>query len=195
MAILSILLTVIMIAVSILMVLIVLVQRPKQEGLGAAFGGGTLDSALGAHTTDVLQKMTTWFGVVFFVSAIGLAMLKTREFKDSAASNVLEEVENREPAIPGLPPSISDQLETLPAAEGVDAEPEAPAPQGEKAKAKEESAPEGKAKEKADVPNEKADTPKEKAAPKAKESVPAEKAKGAGDKAKGKAAEESPKSE
>lgn len=108
MAILSILLTVIIVAVSILIVLIVLIQRPKQEGLGAAFGGGTLDSALGAHTTDVLQKATTWLGVIFFVSAIGLAMVKTREFRASAASDVLENVEKREPQVPGLPPELSD---------------------------------------------------------------------------------------
>ncbi len=108
MAILSILLTVIIIAVSILMVLVVLIQRPKQEGLGAAFGGGTLDSALGAHTTDVLQKFTTWLGILFFVSAIGLAMVKTREFRDSAASDVLEGVEAKQPELPGLPPELSN---------------------------------------------------------------------------------------
>lgn len=109
MAILSILLTVIIVAVSILMVLVVLIQRPKQEGLGAAFGGSTLDSALGAHTTDVLQKITTWLGIIFFVSAIGLAMVKTRQFQATAANNVLEEVENRDPQLPGLPPELYNQ--------------------------------------------------------------------------------------
>ena len=93
MAILSILLTTIIIIVSILLVLIVLVQRPKQEGLGAAFGGGAFDSALGAHTTDVLQKITTYMAVIFFISAIGLAMVKSRQFSDSPASNVLDKVE------------------------------------------------------------------------------------------------------
>jgi len=110
MAILSILLTVVIVAVSILIVLIVLLQRPKQEGLGAAFGGGTLDSALGAHTTDVLQKMTSWLGVIFFVSAIALAMIKAREFRASAAKDVLEQVDKKEnPQAPGLPPAMSDR--------------------------------------------------------------------------------------
>ena len=125
MAILSILLTVIIIAVSILMVLVVLIQRPKQEGLGAAFGGGTLDSALGAHTTDILQKFTTWLGIIFFVSAIGLAMVKTREFRDSAASDLLEGVEAKKPEIPGLPP----ELMNIPGLENISVEPgTAPAP-------------------------------------------------------------------
>jgi len=148
MAILSILLTVIIIAVSILMVLVVLIQRPKQEGLGAAFGGGTLDSALGAHTTDVLQKFTTWLGILFFVSAIGLAMVKTREFRDSAATDVLEGVEAKKPELPGLPPELSnlpglgesapattpvdslllDDVKTAPAAPAPAAVPATPAP-------------------------------------------------------------------
>ncbi|NLT71634.1 MAG: preprotein translocase subunit SecG [Verrucomicrobiaceae bacterium] len=119
MAILSILLTVIIIAVSILLVLIVLIQRPKQEGLGAAFGGGSLDSALGAHTTDILQKFTTWLGVIFFLSAIGLAMVKTREFRDSAASDLLEGVEAKQPDMPGLPP----ELMNLPGLENLTADP------------------------------------------------------------------------
>lgn len=124
MAILSILLTVIIIAVSVLMVLVVLIQRPKQEGLGAAFGGGALDSALGAHTTDILQKFTTWLGIVFFVSAIGLAMVKTREFRGSAADGILEGVEAKKPEIPGLPPELSN----IPGLESISVEPRAPAP-------------------------------------------------------------------
>jgi len=127
MAILSILLTVIIIAVSVLMVLVVLIQRPKQEGLGAAFGGGALDSALGAHTTDVLQKFTTWLGILFFVSAIGLAMVKTRQFRESAASNVLEGIEAKKPELPGLPPELSN----IPGLESISVEPGAPAPAAE----------------------------------------------------------------
>lgn len=123
MAILSILLTVIIIAVSVLMVLVVLIQRPKQEGLGAAFGGGALDSALGAHTTDVLQKFTTWLGILFFVSAIGLAMVKTREFRGSAADGILEGVEAKKPELPGLPPELSN----IPGLENISIEPGAPA--------------------------------------------------------------------
>ncbi|HRQ89089.1 MAG TPA: preprotein translocase subunit SecG [Bacteroidia bacterium] len=133
MAILSILLTVVIIAVSILMVMVVLVQRPKQEGLGAAFGGGAFDSALGAHTTDILQKLTTWLGVIFFVSAIGLAMVKTRQFRDSAANDLLEEV-NKDAQLPTLPPELSN----LPGLEGLaapaPAEAPAPAPAKEEAK-------------------------------------------------------------
>lgn len=119
MAILSILLTVIIVTVSILMVLVVLIQRPKQEGLGAAFGGGALDSALGAHTTDVLQKFTSWLGIIFFVSAISLAMVKTRQYRASAADGILDSVEKKEPAAPALPPGLSN----IPGIESISVDP------------------------------------------------------------------------
>ena len=44
------------VVVSLLLILVILMQRPKQEGLGAAFGAGMTDAAFGAKTTDVLQK-------------------------------------------------------------------------------------------------------------------------------------------
>lgn len=161
MAILSILLTVVILVTSVLMVLIVLIQRPKQEGLGAAFGGGALDSALGAHTTDVLQKFTTYLGIAFFVSAIGLAMVKTREFRASAASNVLEGVEAKQPALPGLPPEISN----IPGIEGLSVETPAPAEGA--------PAPETTTEAPAPAPAPAADAAKEKAAPAPESPAPA----------------------
>lgn len=105
MAILSILLTTIIIIVSILLILVVLVQRPKQEGLGAAFGGGAFDSALGAHTTDVLQKITSYLAVAFFVSAVGLAVVKAHQFS-AQPTNVIEG------AIPSTQPVTLDDAAT-----------------------------------------------------------------------------------
>ena len=51
-------LIVILAIVCLLMIFAVLMQRPKQEGLGAAFGGGITDQVWGAQTTNVLQKFT-----------------------------------------------------------------------------------------------------------------------------------------
>ena len=45
-----------------LLLLVVLMQRPKQEGLGAAFGSQMTDQVFGAQTTDVLKKATVLFG-------------------------------------------------------------------------------------------------------------------------------------
>ena len=78
-------LTVVLVIVSALMTLIVLMQRPKQEGLGAAFGGGVTDQMWGAQTTNVLQRGTVYLAVMFFVITMILAVLvnaKQRGMKD-----------------------------------------------------------------------------------------------------------------
>ncbi|MFC5051692.1 preprotein translocase subunit SecG [Rubritalea spongiae] len=69
------LLLVILVALSLLLCLVVLMQRPKQEGLGAAFGGGMTDQAFGAQTTDVLQKGTAYLGTAFFAVTLALSVL------------------------------------------------------------------------------------------------------------------------
>ena len=61
--------------VCLLMVVVVLMQRPKNEGLGAAFGGGMTENIFGAQTTHVLQKFTVWLGIVFFALTLFLAIL------------------------------------------------------------------------------------------------------------------------
>jgi preprotein translocase subunit SecG len=69
------LLLVVHVAVSLLIILVVLMQRPKSEGLGAAFGGGMTENIFGAQTTSVLQNFTRWLGGIFFVLTLVLAML------------------------------------------------------------------------------------------------------------------------
>jgi preprotein translocase subunit SecG len=61
--------------VAILMVLVILMQRPKSEGLGAAFGGGVTENLFGAQTTNVLTKITSWLATVFFLLTFGLSIL------------------------------------------------------------------------------------------------------------------------
>ncbi len=69
------LLLVAFVAVSLLLILVVLMQRPKQEGLGAAFGSGMTDQMFGAQTTNVLQKGTAYFGTAFLLLALVLSIL------------------------------------------------------------------------------------------------------------------------
>lgn len=60
--------------VCILMVLAVLMQLPRSEGLGAAFGGGMTENIFGAQTTHVLAKFTVWLGIAFFAITLLLAI-------------------------------------------------------------------------------------------------------------------------
>lgn len=72
------LITITHVVVSLLMILVILMQRPKQEGLGAAFGSGMTDAAWGARTTDVLQKGTVYLGTLFFLLSLTLGILTGR---------------------------------------------------------------------------------------------------------------------
>jgi preprotein translocase subunit SecG len=66
---------VLFVLVAALMVFVILMQRPKSEGLGAAFGGGVTENIFGAQTTNVLVKFTTWLAGIFFVITFGLSIL------------------------------------------------------------------------------------------------------------------------
>src|SRR5438132_12346462 len=69
----------IFVLVSILLVFIVLMQRPKNEGLGAAFGGGMTENLFGAQTTNVLAGFTRWLGGIFFLLALTLSVLYAKQ--------------------------------------------------------------------------------------------------------------------
>ena len=60
---------------ALLMLLVILMQRPKSEGLGAAFGGGVTENIFGAQTTNVLVKFTGWLAGIFFVLTFTLSVL------------------------------------------------------------------------------------------------------------------------
>ena len=62
-----------------LLVVVVLMQRPKNEGLGAAFGGGMTENIFGARTTDVLQKFTSYLAGGFFILTVLLAFLYAKQ--------------------------------------------------------------------------------------------------------------------
>ena len=64
--------------VCLLLILLTLMQRPKNEGLGAAFGGGMTDNLFGAQTSNVLAKATRILGTAFFVITLVLSVLYTR---------------------------------------------------------------------------------------------------------------------
>jgi len=85
MAILLNILLVVYVLVSLLMILVILMQRPKSEGLGAAFGGGMTENLFGAQTTNVLVKFSTWLAGIFFVLTFALSVLYAHQSTASSA--------------------------------------------------------------------------------------------------------------
>jgi len=129
------------VVVSLLLILVILMQRPKQEGLGAAFGAGMTDAAFGAKTTDVLQKGTVYLGTLFFIFSLVLAILmgkrnaiegknygsdggssasapvETPEAENSVlgnSSNVIAPVPTEAPAAPGEAPAAPEEAPAAP---------------------------------------------------------------------------------
>ena len=87
--------------VSLLMVLVILMQRPKSEGLGAAFGGGVTENIFGAQTTNVLVKFTTWLAGIFFALTFAISILNAH--RSTADSAFRQELMKKQAAQPGSP--------------------------------------------------------------------------------------------
>ena len=81
------------ILVCALMILVVLMQRPRSEGLGSAFGGGLTDNVFGSQTTNVLARFTTWMGIAFFAITLLLSILtaKANSGKTAVQKKLLSE--------------------------------------------------------------------------------------------------------
>ena len=103
--------------VCVLIVLVVLMQRPRSEGLGAAFGGGMTENLFGAQTTHVLAKVTTWLAIAFFSITLLLSILTA---KSAGAKTAIQEALLTAPipqatAAPSASPVASPAATTLPA--------------------------------------------------------------------------------
>tara|TARA_B100000809_G_scaffold260058_1_gene306283 strand:+ start:189 stop:662 length:474 start_codon:yes stop_codon:yes gene_type:complete len=117
--------------VSALLILVVLMQRPKQEGLGAAFGGGVTDQVFGAQTTNVLQKGTVYLGTLFMLLSLGLAILIGNKNHQAGINKVDPPSVESAQAVPGELPDGGSVTEALEEAEGDTPAPDAPAPEGD----------------------------------------------------------------
>jgi len=119
-------LTVILIFTSIFLVLVVLMQRAKTDGgIGAAMGGGSMESTFGAETGNVLSGATIKAAIVFFVLSfvLYLAHIYQAKHQVDAADAKLPTV--TAPAIPAPSPM---PLTTGPAPAGPKATSPAPTP-------------------------------------------------------------------
>jgi len=103
--------------IAVLMTLVILMQRPKSEGLGAAFGGGVTENIFGAQTTNVLVKFTGWLAGIFFALTFVLSILYAhRSSSDSALHKELMGMPTPAAAAPAspAPPTVSPAATTAP---------------------------------------------------------------------------------
>jgi preprotein translocase subunit SecG len=101
---------------ALLMMLVILMQRPKSEGLGAAFGGGVTENIFGAQTTNVLTKVTGWLAAIFFLLTFVLSILYAR--KANTPSNLTRELTAGQTPVPAASATPVPGASVPPAAAG-----------------------------------------------------------------------------
>lgn len=111
------------VVVCILLAMVVMLQKPKEGGLGGAIGGGMLEASLGADAGNVLIKTTAILGTIFLVNTLVLARLTSTVHSHSLMANEAEAAPAAQEA-PELPMSAPE----LPAP-AAPAAPELPAPE------------------------------------------------------------------
>ena len=113
--------------VCILLAMVVMLQKPKEGGLGGAFGGGMLEASLGADAGNVLIRTTAILGAIFLLNTLVLARLTSTVHSRSLMAREAEPVAETAPALPEAPavPDVPALPEAAPAPAPA---PAAPAP-------------------------------------------------------------------
>jgi len=88
----------------LLLALVVMLQKPKEGGLGGVIGGGMAEAAFGADAGNILIKVTIWLGAIFLVNTLVLARLTSTIHTKTLMSEA------------AAPAPIQQQLPDLPAA-------------------------------------------------------------------------------
>ncbi len=95
---------------------VIMLQKPKDGGLGVSFGGGMGEALFGAQMGNVLTKTTIILGAVFLINTLVLSRLTSH-----AGSSVMEGVKSSAPKSEQALPFSQQQAPAAPAAPAVPA--------------------------------------------------------------------------
>jgi preprotein translocase subunit SecG len=96
-------LTVIHVLVALFLIVLVLMQKSSEQGVGAAFGGGFTESVFGASTTSALVRLTIWCACIMLATTLSLAILYSH--RSSLSGTVLKRTVT--PTASGMPTSAT----------------------------------------------------------------------------------------
>ena len=105
------------VVVCLLLALVVMLQKPKEGGLGGAIGGGMLEASLGADAGNVLIRTTAVLGAIFLLNTLVLARLTSTLHSHSIVAQSEESVVNETPAAtpqPAAAPELSPDAGAAP---------------------------------------------------------------------------------
>ena len=100
-----------LVIVSLLLIVIILMQRPKSEGLGAAFGSGMTDNLFGTQTGNILNRFTVWLGGLFFLLTLVISIVYV---KSSSGPTKIQEQLMKQPAPSAVKKEVAVPSETAP---------------------------------------------------------------------------------
>jgi preprotein translocase subunit SecG len=73
--------TAVHIVVALFLIVLVLMQKSSEQGVGAAFGGGMTETVFGAGTTTALVRLTIWCACSLLATTLILAVLHSHHTK------------------------------------------------------------------------------------------------------------------
>jgi len=131
------LLTAIHVLVALVLVILVLMQKSSEQGVGAAFGGQMTETVFGGSITP-LVRMTIWCACILLATTLTLAILHARRHSFQQGGSIGERLRQTAPAVPTstapgpatpgapLPPAVPET--TAPVVPPAAPAPSAPAP-------------------------------------------------------------------
>ncbi len=111
-------LVVLFILISIVMVVVILLQAGKGQGLAGSIGGGMGSSAIfgGRGAADFLSKATSWIAALYIVFALIIGVIYKSEASDAQKSLIQKRAEKEQaqplPNIPVAPVNQQPQQQS-----------------------------------------------------------------------------------
>ena len=116
------------VVVCLLLALLVILQKPKEGGLGG-LAGGMGEAVFGANAGNVLIKVTAWLGAIFLINTLVLARFTSKSDPHAGSVMAGEQAPVQKEAVPQPLSLDPEALKQTPApAAAPAAQPPAPAP-------------------------------------------------------------------
>ncbi len=105
------------VVVCLLLALVVMLQKPKEGGLGG-LAGGMGEAVFGADASNVLIKVTIWLGTIFLVNTLALARFTSTIHAKTLMSDETAPAAQQQqmPEMPQLPANAAPVAPAAPAA-------------------------------------------------------------------------------
>lgn len=87
------------VVVCLLLALVVMLQKPKEGGLGG-LAGGMGEAVFGANAGNVLIKVTAWLGAIFLINTLVLARFTSKSDPHAGAVMAGEQAPVQKEAVP-----------------------------------------------------------------------------------------------